>query len=81
MTLLGEQITQGESEREGHKNGERGKVNGERGRVNGERGKVNGERGKVNGERGKVNGMDKGEGKMGTKMPLIVNCSTLTVNR
>ena len=56
MTLLGEQITQGESEREGHMNGERGKGNGERGRVKGERGRVNGERGRVNGEGGRVNG-------------------------
>ena len=47
--------------------------------MKGERGKVKGERGTVKGERQR--GMDKGEGEIGTKMPLTVNRSTLIVPR
>jgi hypothetical protein len=39
---------------------------------------VKGERLTVKGERER--GLDKGEGEIGTKMPLTVNRSTLTVN-
>ena len=47
--------------------------------MKGEGGTVKGERLTVKGDRER--GMDKGERKMGTKMPLIVNRSTLTVPR